>query len=183
MVSPSPSEPAASDYFAALGLPRRFDIDREALESVYLQRAQQLHPDRFSGAPAGQRRRAMEASSALNEGYRILRDPVRRAEYLCKLGGIDVDSSDPVHGAPPMSQMFLVEMIERREAIGEAKQQGPASLDALRSRVDDEAEQVFDEALDALASEHVRPAAEALVKRRYLQRLLEEIDQASTEVP
>lgn len=186
VVSPSPSEPGAktssADYFAVLGQPRRYDLDRDALEGAYLERAKQLHPDRFAGAPAGQRRRAMEASAALNEGYRVLRDPVRRAEYLCKLGGIDVDSSDPEGGAPKMGQGFLVEMIERREAVAEAHGQGASALDELRAEVDDEAEQALDDAIDALgdsSEDAIRRAAEALVKRRYLQRLLDEIDQAA----
>lgn len=183
MVSPSPSEPAAPDHFAALGQPRRYELDRNGLESAYLERARLLHPDRFTGAPAGERRRALEASAALNEGYRVLRDPVRRAEYLCKLSGIDVDSSEPQGGAPTMSQEFLVEMIERREAVDEAREAGVSALDQLRAEVEDEAETVLDDAIAALAAAEVRRAAEALVKRRYLQRLLDEIDEASTESP
>lgn len=182
MVNPSPSEGfeallvAAADHFERLGLPRRFAVDREALERAYLERAQRVHPDRFAGGSSGQQRAAMEASAALNEAYRVLRDAVRRAEYLCKLAGIDVDSNDPRAGAPAMGQAFLIEMIERREAVDEAKAQGAAALDALRGNVEDELELALDEAVQALAAEDAQAAARALVKRRYLQRLLDEID-------
>ncbi len=174
-MSPSPSE--AGDHFARLGLPRRHALDREALETAYLQLAQKVHPDRFVGAPSGEKRAAMERSAALNEGYRILRDPVLRAEYLCKLGGVDLDSSDPHGGAPKMDQAFLVEMIERREEVAQAQQRGAAAIAKLRDRVEDELEEALDAAVDALEAEQVDPAARALVKRRYLQRLLDEIDQ------
>ena len=179
MVSPSPSEPGAPDHFARLGLPRRYAQDRDAIENAYLERAKAVHPDRFVGADSGAKRRAMEGSAALNEGYRVLRDPVARAEYLCKLAGIDVDSSDPNTGAPQMDQGFLIEMIERREALAEARQQGPAALDTLRGQVEDELEDAFDAAIQALDEERSQEAAQSLVRRRYFQRLIDEIDSES----
>lgn len=184
VVSPSPSEAEGLDHFARLGLPRRFELDRDAIENEYLERAQRVHPDRFAGAPAGERRAAMEQSAALNEGYRTLRDPVLRAEYLCKLAGIDVDSSDPKKGAPQMGQAFLIEMIERRETVAETRAAGAAALDDLRNTIDDELEDTFDGAVGALAGEQpdIDAAARGLVKRRYLQRLIDEIDQAIAEI-
>lgn len=124
----------------------------------------------------------MERSAAINEGYRILRNPVQRAEYLCKLAGVDVDSSDAKGGAPKMDQAFLIEMIERREQVAEAREGGDDALRSLRGRVDDEAEEVFDAAVDALEEEQIDTAAQGLVRRRYLQRLLDELDHAIEEV-
>lgn len=164
------------DHFSLLGMPRDYALDRERLERAYLERAQESHPDRFVGGSSAEQRAAMERSAALNEGYRVLRDPVRRAEYLCRLAGIDVDSSEPTGGAPAMSQAFLMEMIERREAIEHAQQQGPAALDALRDGVEGELDDALDRAVAALEQGSTRLAAEALVERRYLQRLLDEID-------
>jgi molecular chaperone HscB len=120
---------------------------------------------------------AMERSAALNEAYRALRDPVKRAEYLCKLGGIDLDSSDPEHGAPAMGQTFLMDMIERREAVGDRRRQGSAALDAYRDEVEDEMDAALDEAVAELEQSDFGSAAEALVRRRYLQRLVAEIDE------
>ena len=54
----------------------------------------------------------------------MLRDGVRRAEYLVKLGGVDLDSSDPQSGAPHLTQAFLIEMIERRERLDEVRGAG-----------------------------------------------------------
>lgn len=183
MVNPSASENPAlqgldprADHFAVLGVPRRFQIDMASLEQRYLELASEVHPDRFAGADSGERRRAMERSSVVNEAYRTLRDPVKRAEYLCKLDGIDLDSSDPEHGAPQMGQEFLMDMIERRETLAERRAQGPAELDAYRNEVEDEMEEVFDAAVEQLAAGKTREAARTLVVRRYLQRLIDEID-------
>ena len=173
--SPSPSEPVR-DHFARFGLARAWRIDRDALEAAYLQRAAAVHPDRFVGASSAEQRAAMEASTALNEGYRVLRDPVRRAEYLCKLGGIDLDHTGGPGGAPHMDQAFLMEMIERREAVAEARAAGAAKLDALRDEVEGEADELIDAAADALEIGDTSRAARELVARRYLQRLLDEIE-------
>lgn len=176
--SPSPfsaSEPV-SDHFARFGLPRAWRIDRDALEAAYLSRAAAVHPDRFVGAPVAEQRAAMEESTALNEGYRVLRDPGRRAEYLCKLGGIDLDVTGGPGGAPHMDQVFLMDMIERREAVETARVAGAAKLDALRDEVEAEADDVLDAAVDALEADDVFDAAKKLVARRYLQRLLDEIE-------
>lgn len=170
MVDPS------ADFFALLGLPRRYGIDREQLEQRYLELAAQVHPDRVAGESSRAQREAMEASAAVNEAYRVLRDSVRRAEYLVKLGGIDLDSSDPVTGAPAMGQAFLVEMIERREALEQARARGESALEQFAEQVEDEADEVLQRAIGALQADDVRAAAEALVVRRYLQRLLDEVE-------
>jgi molecular chaperone HscB len=165
------------DHFARLGLERGWKLDRDALERRYLERSRRYHPDRFVGADSGTRRAALEHSSAVNTGYRTLRDPVARAEYLVKLGGIDLDSSDPHTGAPRPEQAFLIEMIERRDELEDAS---PAKLDALREQLEAEMDEVFDRALAALARGDARTAAAALVHRRYLDRFLHELDEGFT---
>lgn len=164
------------DHFARLGLEAAVDLDREALEANYLERSARAHPDRHQAAGEGAQRRAMEHASAINEAYAVLRDRVKRAEYLVKLGGIDLDSSAEVGGAPKPSQAFLMDMIERREALEEAAAEGEEALEELRETLEDEASGVIKRALTALREGQVEQAARELVTRRYLARLGEEID-------
>ena len=161
------------DHFARLGLERGWKLDRDVLEQRYLERSRRHHPDRFVAADASTRRAALEHSSAINTAHRTLRDPVARAEYLVKLGGIDLDSSDPDTGAPRPEQSFLIEMIERREQLEGA---APSKRDALRDEIEAEIDEVFDRALAALERADIRAAAAALVHRRYLDRFLNELD-------
>lgn len=170
------------DHFARLGLERGFTIDRDALERAYLERSRRYHPDRHVGADSATRRAAVEHSSALNQGYRSLRDPVERAEYLVKLGGLDLDSSDAQTGAPHPEQSFLIEMIDRRERLEELREAGEDALDQLRDEVEAELDAVFDRAVAALAGADMRAAAAALVHRRYLQRFISEIDRALEQI-
>jgi molecular chaperone HscB len=189
--SPSTSEPVSGpgqalepfdsglDHFARLGLDRAWRLDRNALEDAYLARSRRYHPDRHAGGDSATRRSALEHSSAINEAYQVLRDRVRRAEYLVKLGGVDLDSSDPrppLMGAPHPEQSFLIEMIDRRDQLGEVD---PANaderLDELQQEIEAELEDVFDDAVAALERGDTRAAATALVHRRYLQRFADEV--------
>jgi molecular chaperone HscB len=165
----------ARSHFVVLGLEPSFDLDAALLERNYLAAQQRHHPDRFAAGSVAERRAAMEQSTALNEAYRVLRDPVKRAEFLCKLGGIDLDVTGE-GGAPAMPQVFLVEMIERRESLAHAREGGAAALDELRDAVERERDQVLERAAEALRRGNVQRAAFALVERRYLSRLIDEID-------
>lgn len=166
----------AMNHFARLGLAPSCDIDAGALENNYLALQKRHHPDGTANGTVSERRLAMEISSAVNEAYRVLRDPVRRVEYLCRLGGVDLDSSDPNGGAPTMSQSFLIEMIDRRDALEQTRARGHAALDELRAKVEREQDDALASALVSLRSGSIAAAAVALVERRYLQRLVGEID-------
>lgn len=158
------------DHFGLFGLERRWRVDRGEVERRYLELSQQHHPDNAVGQSAAVQRAAMELSSRVNAGYRVLRDPVLRAEYLVKLGGVDLDSSDPRTGAPHPTQAFLMEMIELRERLEEGQ------AEALRDDVEARAEAALDAAIAALDRGEVRVAAERLVARRYFQRFLDEVN-------
>ncbi len=164
------------DHFERLGQPRQHALDRDALETEYLARAAKAHPDKVDQDDASAKRAAMETSAAINEAYRTLRDPAKRAEYLVKLGGRDLDSSDPDVGAPKMPQAFLMEMIEHRERVVDARSAGADALDDLREDVDGQQGDALAEAVLAIAKGDTEAASRHLVVRRYLQRLLDEID-------
>lgn len=169
------------DYFERLGQPRQHALDRDALETAYLARAAAAHPDKVDQNDSSAKRAAMEISAATNEAYRALRDPVKRAEYLVKLGGRDLDSTDPEVGAPQMPQAFLIEMIEHRERVADARSAGADALDDLRDDVDRQQAESLAEAVAAIDGEDIEAASRHLVVRRYLQRLIDEIDAIDDE--
>lgn len=174
--SPSESIATGADHFAVLGLAVRHDLARDDVETAYLARAQQWHPDRVVTSDAATKRQALEASAAINEAYRVLRDPVTRLEYLVKLGGIDLDSSDAQGGAPSPSQAFLIDMIERREQLADAQAAGAGAAESFRAEIEDAEEEAVAQATRAVQQPDLPAAAQALVQRRYWQRLLDEID-------
>ncbi len=156
------------DKFALLGLERRYDVDREELDRHYRDLSRKYHPDRFATAPAAERTRSLLASTALNDAYRILKDPVRRAEHLLELGGQKLTERETVEPS------FLMEIMELREALAEADPQGRASLTAdVRAR--------WDAAMAAIAQLFAQHGELAEVKKqlialRYYQRFLDETE-------
>ncbi len=100
-----------------LGAERRFDLDLSALEKTHRELSRALHPDRFAQAGASERRAALEKAASVNEAWRIVRDPVRRAEALFRLGGLEVGEDNE----PKSSRAFLMDVLEDREALAEAR--------------------------------------------------------------
>lgn len=103
--------------FEMLGASRRFDLDLTVLEKTHRELSRALHPDKFSQTGASERRAALEKAANVNEAWRILRDPIRRAEALFKLEGLAVGETNE----PKASPTFLMEMMEEREALAEAR--------------------------------------------------------------
>jgi molecular chaperone HscB len=103
-------------HFERLGLPRRFSVDPAAVEREYLARSRQVHPDFHRLGPEAEQRASLELSAALNEAYLTLKDPFRRAEYLLGLLG-----GPTAQDEKNLDQVFLLEMMDLRERIEEAK--------------------------------------------------------------
>lgn len=83
--------PAGMDYFSFFGLPRKLNIDREALQKEFYVLSRRLHPDLYARATGREQEFALEKSSQLNDAYRTLRDPIARTEYLLKLYGVHTE--------------------------------------------------------------------------------------------
>ena len=69
------------NYFLFFGLEPKLTVDPDALQRRFYELSRQWHPDRFSRKPASAQAQALEATAILNDGYRTLKDPVKRAEY------------------------------------------------------------------------------------------------------
>jgi molecular chaperone HscB len=104
---------ATQDHFALLGFPRSFSLDHQALESAWKRVVLAVHPDRFATRSAAEKRVAMQWSSQANEAYRILKDPMSRARYLCELAGVDLQ----VETNTAMSPDFLFRQMTWHEQL------------------------------------------------------------------
>jgi len=79
------------DFFTTFSLPRKLQLNLSALEKSFYAQSRKLHPDRFAARPQAEQDAALAASSALNDAYRTLRDPIARTEYLLSLEGIQLE--------------------------------------------------------------------------------------------
>lgn len=105
------------DPFETLGLPRRYDLDLAVAEKTHRELSRALHPDKHAQGGASERKDALQKAVAVNEAWRIVRDPIKRAESLFALMGVAVGENQE----PKADPEFLMEMLEQREALEEAK--------------------------------------------------------------
>lgn len=113
---------AGDDHFILFGLPARFDLDAQALESAWRAVAAQVHPDRYATASPAERRVAMQWAARANEAYRQLRDPLLRARYLCEQAGVDLQTESNTS----MDTAFLMQQMTWHEMLDDAREDADA---------------------------------------------------------
>jgi molecular chaperone HscB len=118
-----------SDDFQLFGLPRRFALERDAVDAHWRALQAEVHPDRFASEGAAAQRVAMQWAVRVNEAYRRLKDPIARAALLCELAGAPIEAQRNT-AMPPQ---FLVQQMAWREALDEAD--GTAQVQALADEV------------------------------------------------
>lgn len=106
------------NYFLLLDIPVAFDIDQARLEKAYFTAQRQYHPDRFVGKPTEERNQALQKSMDINKGYDALKNPLKRAQYLLHLQGIEIGGE---HDTIKPSQALLIEIMDLREQLEEQK--------------------------------------------------------------
>lgn len=180
-------------HFDVFGLKRAYDVDVPALEKHYRELSLQLHPDRVAQADARERLKALEGTTALNEAFKTLKDPVRRAFYLLKLHGVDLDRED-AGAQKDMPLEFLEEVMELREALDAAMEKKDLErARAMAGDVEGKRKVALGEAAGALRALEggaggddsqalVRKASHALGRVRYFTRFLEQVDAFEEEV-
>lgn len=118
-----------SDDFELFGVPQRFAQERSALDARWKELQREAHPDRFAAQGAAAQRVAMQWSVRINEAYQRLKDPQRRAAYLCELHGAPIRAEDNT----AMPAAFLMQQMQWREDLEEATT--AAAIDALAAEV------------------------------------------------
>jgi molecular chaperone HscB len=186
-VQPPPPPRGVVDKFTILGLPRAYELDERALEETFRALSRKLHPDRFARATPRERRFSLEQTTLLNDAYRTLRDPVRRAEHLLALRGVKV-AGEERSGAGAMPQEFLEQALEDREKLLEAKMEGgPEAVARLAEGVRGKRQEAMDEIGRALrepqpSEAELHRTAELLARLRYYARYLDEVEGRAAEI-
>lgn len=105
-----------STDFELFQLPAQFAQQRDVLDSRWKDLQREAHPDKFAAQGAAAQRVAMQWSVRINEAYQRLKDPLKRASYLCELNGAPIEA----HNNTAMPSAFLMQQMAWREALEEA---------------------------------------------------------------
>ena len=161
----------SSSDFELFGVPARFAQDRTAIDARWKDLQREAHPDKFAAQGAAAQRHAMQWSVRINEAYQRLKDPLRRAAYLCELGGTPVNAESNT----AMPAQFLMQQMEWRETLDDAGSE--AEIDALHTEVMAARQQVLDQCAQALDVQQDLTQAVSLVRSlMFIERFSADID-------
>lgn len=162
-----------SNHFELFGIASAFAIDLERLEQSYRGIQSNVHPDRFARAGEAERRASMQMTTRVNEAYRTLRSPVRRAMYLLGLNGMDVG----LETNTAMPRDFLMEQMELRERLAEARDADALGL--LEQELFGLKEGLLAQIAECIDARHdYHGAADLVRKLMFLEKLDQDINAA-----
>jgi molecular chaperone HscB len=178
--------PTERNYFDVFGLPvDRLVIDMPQLEKRFLELSRKYHPDRFASKTPLENQIAHEYSSAVNNAYRTLKEPVSRAKYVVErqLGSIEEKSA---HVPPEMAEFFF-EIHDVLDTIRESNGNAPESAlkevqkaeQDLREKVqqlESDLQQQFVSYDAAPEKKNLEKIKEILSERSYIKSFLRQID-------
>ncbi len=157
--------------FDLFGVAQRFAQDRAVLDTRWRALQAEVHPDKFAADGAAAQRVAVQWAVRVNEAYQRLKDPLKRAAYLCELAGqpINAENNTAMPGA------FLMQQMEWRESLDEARtaQQVETLAEAVsahRKAALQRLQQLLDDQQDAAA------AAQQVRALMFVERFAEDVD-------
>ena len=161
----------AADDFTLFDLPRRFAQTAGDIDTRWKDLLRQAHPDRFAAQGAAAQRVAMQWSVRINEAHQRLKDPLKRAAYLCELMGapIQADSNTAMPTAFLMQQMSWREALEESDDLPSLETLHDEVLQARREALS-ACETLLDTQHDAVtAAQHVR-------SMMFIERFLRDVE-------
>jgi len=157
--------------FELFGLPERFALDRTQLDELWKALQREAHPDRFAAEGAAAQRVAMQWSVRINEAYQRLKDPLKRAAYLCELRGQPINAESNT----AMPAAFLMQQMEWRETLEDAHEL--AALEDLADEVAAERKRVQQSLGELLDDSGNTQAAVGQVRAlMFIERFAAEVD-------
>lgn len=160
-----------SNDFELFDVPMRFAQDAAALDARWKALQREAHPDKFAAQGAAAQRVAMQWSVRINEAYQRLKNPLKRASYLCELHGAPINAENNT----AMPTDFLMQQMHWREALDDATT--VENMEALASQVNqDERRQLskIEQSLDV--DKDFAQAAQQVRSLMFIERFASEVD-------
>jgi molecular chaperone HscB len=177
------------NYFDFFGLQRKLGVDADTLQRRFYELSREWHPDRYSRKSPDEQAQALEATSILNDGYRTLKDPVKRAEYLLTEEGFPIGEQRSRDVPPELLEevfelnMALEELKSGDESARPQLESAKQNFLGLRAGIDGELEALFAkydaaESQSETAKQALHEIRGVLNRRRYIENLIRDVDKA-----
>lgn len=159
-------KPDELNHFEKFNFEPSFQIDEIELEARYLELQQQFHPD-----VVDDKIEAEINSILINQAYKILKNPLKRAIYLLQLQGINID--DEFNVEKP-SQDILLLIMKLREDILENKND-LEKIKELKQKIANLLGDEMELISNLLAKKQHKLATQNLIKAKYLDKILQDL--------
>ena len=146
----------SQNHFEVFNLAVSYDLDMEDLSRRYRKVQARVHPDKFVNATDYERRLSLQWASKVNAAYQTLSSDLSRAIYILEIRGVVIQEN------PRLPEDFLIEQIERREALDEIPQNS-CSLGALAA---------FREEIDTCIKDYFKEFSESYLTKLGLAEML-----------
>ena len=161
-----------STDFELFDVPVQFAQQRAQIDARWKELQREAHPDKFAGHGAAAQRLAMQWSVRINEAYQRLKNPLKRATYLCELNGAAIQAETNT----AMPAKFLMQQMEWREALDDAKTSDDMSQ--IASQANEFGRDMLSKIERALDVEHdFTAAAQHIRSLMFVERFAREVDQ------
>ena len=111
------------NFFELFNLDISIDINKSELDEKVKILQSKFHPDKYASGSDLEKRLALQISSHVNDGYKILSDIVLRIEYILKINNFIKDESKTINDIN-----FLQEQIEYNELVESLKEDNDNDL-------------------------------------------------------
>lgn len=160
-----------STDFELFNIPLQFVQERTVLDTRWKDLQRESHPDKFVAQGAAAQRVAMQWSVRINEAYQRLKNPLQRASYLCELYGAPIQAENNT----AMPAQFLMQQMEWREALEEAKTVQDLEKIAVQTRASERAQmEKIAQSLDV--TRDFPEAARQVRSLMFIERFASEVD-------
>jgi molecular chaperone HscB len=160
-----------STDFQLFQIPEQFAQDRATLDERWKDLQREAHPDKFAAQGAAAQRIAMQWSVRINEAYQRLKDPLKRAAYLCELHGAPINAENNT----AMPADFLMQQMELREALEDAGTE--EKLDQISLQANKYMREQLQKTEQLLDAQHnYQCAAQAVRALMFIERFVQDIE-------
>jgi molecular chaperone HscB len=157
------------NYFKLFDLEQKYDIDFERLRSQYFKQMTIYHPD--AARLEQERLKCLEMSYQLNEGYKILKDDLLRAEHLLRLAGQKLDDQELKSKLSPRE---LEEIVAEHEEL-ESKELLDDLINFHVAKVEKK-DKIIAELSECFKKNNIPKALELSICLKYLTNLVRNIE-------
>jgi molecular chaperone HscB len=160
------------NFYDFFEIPHHLSLDLTDLEQRFYALSRKWHPDRFARSTPEERQAALDASALLNDGYRVLRDPIQRANYLLKENGFDIGEQQSKEAPPELLEEVFELNMALEESDADALAEARVKFERMQEAIDNDLAVRYRDYDERPSRERLKEIRALLNRRKYVSNLV-----------